>query len=207
MEVTRENLLELIRTELATQKMSVLRLERESGVPKDTVRDFMRGKTQILRADKMQKIVGVLKPKKNLFITAFLNKNCEILPLPHAEQVAIECPQGFESQNIVAILIDSEAMLPVFYPGWIIYYSETASGESGGQLSHDWQIAYKKQGDAKFAQFIGRPCIIKLADGRSMLRTLKQGSKPDLYDLIAYNGEDIKDAKVAAVTKIVFIRT
>jgi predicted transcriptional regulator len=62
MDFSRENLLELIRSRMQEQSLTVAGLEREAGIPKDSLRDFFRGKTYILRADKLQKLFSVIAP-------------------------------------------------------------------------------------------------------------------------------------------------
>lgn len=58
--ITRESILTLI-NEARTQKgLTVQGLEQKAGVSKDTVRDFERGKAQIIRADKLQKVLNAL---------------------------------------------------------------------------------------------------------------------------------------------------
>jgi hypothetical protein len=42
-------------------------LERQAGIPKDSIRDFFRGKTYIMRADKLQKVSAVIDPDLKLF--------------------------------------------------------------------------------------------------------------------------------------------
>ncbi|MGA7239904.1 MAG: hypothetical protein WBY44_29760 [Bryobacteraceae bacterium] len=65
--LTRDTLLLLIHSSLKRDNMSIAALERLSGVPKDAVRDFLRGKTHIPRADKLQKIMNVIQPHVKLF--------------------------------------------------------------------------------------------------------------------------------------------
>jgi predicted XRE-type DNA-binding protein len=67
MEITRDNLLKLVRSGLERNSLSVVALEKEAGIPKDSVRDFLRGKTYIMRADKLQKVLKVIEPDLNLF--------------------------------------------------------------------------------------------------------------------------------------------
>jgi hypothetical protein len=67
MEITRDNVLAFISSRLKTTELSVAELERLAGVPKDTVRDFQRGKTYMLRADKYQKIMDILAPGMKSF--------------------------------------------------------------------------------------------------------------------------------------------
>jgi transcriptional regulator with XRE-family HTH domain len=58
--ITREYLLQLIERLRTDKHLSVMALEREAGVPKDTVRDFERGKTQLIRPDRLQKVLNAL---------------------------------------------------------------------------------------------------------------------------------------------------
>lgn len=66
-ELNRDVLLDIVRTGLKKHSLTVRALERKAGVSADSVRDFLRGKTHILRADKAQKIVAVLEPNLKLF--------------------------------------------------------------------------------------------------------------------------------------------
>ncbi len=206
MEITRENLLHLIRSELDKRDLSIASLEKQSGVPKDTVRDFLRGKTQILRADKMQKVMQILQPESKIFISGYVGEESEIFLSDSDNKEEVECPPGFEPGDLSAVRIEGDSMVPVFHNGWVIYYSRSASAklQSGSGL----QVPYNKtSGGDKFAEFVGKPCVIKLTDGRLMLRTLKTGSKAELYNLISYNSPDIKDAKIEWVARIIFIKT
>jgi phosphatidylserine/phosphatidylglycerophosphate/cardiolipin synthase-like enzyme len=58
--ITRESVLDLIDKAREEQGISVKGLENMAGVPADTMRDFLRGKAHLLRADKLQKILNVL---------------------------------------------------------------------------------------------------------------------------------------------------
>ena len=74
MELTRDNLMRFINVEVAKKSVEIEAqlgkrkknayswnaLERRAGVPKDTIRDFMRGKATVLRADKLQKVLSAL---------------------------------------------------------------------------------------------------------------------------------------------------
>jgi predicted XRE-type DNA-binding protein len=57
---TRDNLLHIIQAGMTRKSLNISELERQSGVNKDTVRDFLRDKSQVLRADKLQKILHAL---------------------------------------------------------------------------------------------------------------------------------------------------
>ena len=57
---SRENVLAFLTAAIEGQGLTVLGLEKKAGVPKDTFRDFERGKATLIRPDKLQKILNVL---------------------------------------------------------------------------------------------------------------------------------------------------
>ena len=59
-QITRQYVLDLISTAREQQKLGPTALERKAGIPKDTIRDFERGKAYLIRADKLQKILNAL---------------------------------------------------------------------------------------------------------------------------------------------------
>ncbi len=208
MEHNRENLLKLIRSGLEINKLSIAALERTAGVAKDTIRDFLRGKTQILRADKLQKILRVLHPEEKVSLTSYVGKEAEILPYKSENSERLDCPPGYSPADIAAVRITGDSLLPVFHDGWIVYFSNRSGATNTGNPSHGWQVPYNKpvNGDA-YAEFIDKPCVAKLTDGRMFLRILKRGTTHGRYNLTAYNLSDIRDAEIAWAAKIVFIKT
>jgi len=66
-ELTRETLLDIVRTGLKKRGLTIKALEKKAGVSTDSVRDFLRGKTYVLRADKAQKVIAILEPDMKLF--------------------------------------------------------------------------------------------------------------------------------------------
>ena len=205
MHYTRESLLSIIQSGLQQKSLSISALEKQAGVPKDTVRDFLRAKTHILRADKLQKIMGVLAPEEKLAVRYQLSQNAQMLPLEDSAVSYVDFPPGVSPVGVEAIRVSSDAMMPVFQPGWVLYYSTAKQPSAPLNLSRS--VPYGSDGSSPFAALLGKPCVIKLADGRWMVRTLKAGSKPDRYALAAYNAPDIADATVESAYRILFIQT
>lgn len=200
MEITRDNLLSLIKSGLQQHDLSISALERHADVPKDTVRDFLRGKTQILRADKLQKILRVLQPQEKLAVRYALGSNAELLPHTGDE---VDFPPGIDKNSVEAVLIKGNAMSPVFQEGWVVYYSTDSNAPAS---KAGWQVPYGS-GNGPFAAFINKPCVIRLSDGSLMLRTLKQGSAEGKFTLAAYNTPDMRDVSISETYRIVFIKT
>lgn len=208
MEITRDNLLTLTRDGMKQLGLSIASLEKQAGVPKDTVRDFLRGKTQILRADKLQKILRILQPEPGLFITHIIGPAAKFVPVPEgAPPSKVDCPPGLDPAELRAARIEGDAMAPVFGDGWIVYYSLAEDAEATLRTG-GWQVPYPPAdaGKGKFAALLGKPCVVKLKDGSLYLRTLKAGSSNSLFRLVAYNTADIADTPIEAAYKILFIK-
>jgi len=209
MEINRENLLLLIRSGLKRDSLSVLGLEKKAGVAQDTVRDFLRGKTQVLRADKLQKILGVLQPQGKVRIAGHVGAGAEILFSDGAEKDMVDCPPGCDPSDVVAVRVRGDAMLPIYHNDWIIYYSRHLDMPIP-TISGGYQVPYTKAHSKKgerFSGFIGKPCVIGLAEGRTLLGTLKHSATKGSYDLINYNAADIHSIRPQWVAKIIFIKT
>lgn len=212
MEITRENLLVILRTGLKRGGMGMSGLERQAGVPRDTVRDFLRGKTHILRADKLQKIMRVLSPENKVPISGVIGEGAEIVPIEDVKQAPdmVDCPPGLDASEVVAVRIKGNAMLPVFHDGWVIYYSRRPDLKIP-TLSGGWQVPYAKMARASsepFAEFLGKPCIVGLKDGSAFLGTLKRSAQEGkTYDLINHNAANIPGIKPDWAAKIIFIKT
>jgi len=220
MEITRDNLLALIREGLKREELGVTGLERKANVPRDTVRDFIRAKTQMMRADKLQKIMSVLEPEHKIPITGYVGDGAEILAFPrNAEKDVVECPSGIKPSEVNAVRVKGDGAAPLFHAGWVIYYSRQHAAvpviRGGLQVPYNKMTGKagrktgKKQsgeGDV-FHEFMGRPCVVKLADGRTMLRVPKPGTQAGRYHLVSYSDSDIKNAEIEWMAKILFIKT
>jgi hypothetical protein len=229
MPLTRENLLQLIERHQAERKTSVSALEREAGLAKDTLRDFLRGKTHLLRADKMEKLRAVIAPQNRLSVAGVVEAEGRIRlsDAPGALGVA-PCPPGLEAEQVIVLRVETEAMQPVLYPGALVYYSTDANADAP-LLQGGWQVPYAKTEGAKtegaktegaktegattegadasggLEAFLGKPAILTLGDGKRMLRTLKAGKQEKRYDLIAYNAETLENVEVTSAARILFI--
>jgi predicted XRE-type DNA-binding protein len=211
MEINRENLLSLIKTGIKRNALSMSGLEKEANVPRDTVRDFMRGKTQVLRADKLQKIMKVLEPQEKILVVGHVGAGAEIIFIDPEKDKGdyVDCPPDYTPSDVLAVRVKGDGMLPVFHDGWIIYYGRRGDVPVK-PISGGWQVPYggaAKSGSKQFAEFLGRPCIVGLAEGRALLGTLKRGTARNSYDLINYNASDRRNIRPKWAARILFIKT
>jgi hypothetical protein len=118
----------------------------------------------------------------------------------------VVCPPGLDHRHVVAIRIAGNSMYPVLHKNWIVYYSERRD-IAIPIIQGGLQVPYNQPTDEPLSEFEGKPCVVRMKDGRSMLRTLEAGRTPGRYNLISYNAPHIKDAAVEWAAKIVFIKT
>lgn len=84
----------------------------------------------------------------------------------------------------VAAQIRGDSQLPVLQDGWIIYWSTQLPASS----------------------LLNQMAVVQLADGRIMVKTIRNGSQPGLYTLTSYNAADIVDVPVDWAAKIDWIK-
>ena len=206
MTLNRDTLLALVTSALEGRNLSISALEKHSGLGKDSIRDFLRGKTHLLRSDKMEKLMAYLQPPGTIAVSGYVGENAQIFQME--TPLYVECPAA-NTTDLKAVVIKGDAMLPLFHDNWIVYYSTDVSPSiSPSAPQGGWQVPYNKpDASDRFAEFLGKPCIIQLADGRMMLRTIRASLRAGYYDLISYNAPDVKEVEIENAWKIAYIKT
>jgi hypothetical protein len=159
-------------------------------------------------------IADVMKDAPNekimLPIAAYVGLGGEVHPYDesekHPDAGETECPPGLNPRHVTAIRVKGDSMYPIFQSGWVVYYSKRQDIEIP-VLRDGWQVSYNQRTEERLSEFFGKPCIVKLKDGRTMLRTIKRGHKAGRYNLVSYNSPDIDDIEIAWAAKIIFIKT
>lgn len=98
-----------------------------------------------------------------------------------AQPEEIELPPG-APPDAVPVEVRGDSMWPRYFSGERLFYVRDGT---------------------PIAQMIGRECVVRLADGRVMIKILRRGSKKNLYNLVSWNGPEIEDQKIewAALVK------
>jgi transcriptional regulator with XRE-family HTH domain len=199
--------------------MTVQQLADRAKISRGYLNELKKGQKR-LNADVMKRLASALEVKMGDLIdgdvsptvpvAAYVGLGGEVFPYndtkesPHETEV--ECPPGLDPRYVVAIRIQTDSMLPVLQPEWIVYYSERRDIEIP-IIREGWQVPYNKPTDEPLSEFFGKLCIIRLSDGRTMLRTLKKGHAPGRYNLTISSAADIENAEIQWAAKIIFIKT
>ncbi|MCW5739641.1 MAG: helix-turn-helix transcriptional regulator [Alphaproteobacteria bacterium] len=88
----------------------------------------------------------------------------------------IECPRGLNPATTVAAIVKGASMEPMVFDGWYVFYSREPEQDVYG--------------------VVGKLCVVKLADGRMMLKQVRRGPTPGRFNLISINAGLIEDVEL-----------
>lgn len=95
----------------------------------------------------------------------------------------VEAPPS-ATQATEAVEVRGESMWPLYEDGTLLYYSR--------QLSPDMMV--------------GKRCIVRLADDRTLVKSIRKGSERGLFTLVSLNAPDIEDVALMWAAPIDWIK-
>lgn len=106
-----------------------------------------------------------------------------VYPIEDGGDDMVEAPPS-ASDNTVAVQVAGASMLPVFFDGWLLYYSRQLPPEA----------------------MVNKICVAQLADGRLLVKTMRPGLSPGLWTLWSANADPIEDVAVEWAAPIDWIK-
>lgn len=204
MDITRESQVSIIEEEISRQGLSVLGLEKLAGLKQDTLRDFFRGKTHILRADKWQKVqiaLGLTTSEKipvlgeigplgsvtflsDFHLSLLTDYMSEKKTRPYrasggkmnTQPEMVDAPPGIPPSKVIAFRVKDDANYPVYQKGYVVYPEITL--------------------DTNPSSYINDRCLLKLASGEYLIATIVNGRKYGTYTLNRFNAPPLVDVNV-----------
>lgn len=95
----------------------------------------------------------------------------------------VDAPPG-TPYDVEAVEVRGDSMLPLYKSGAILYYSKMLPPE----------------------QMLGELCVVRLEDGRNLVKTIRRGAERGLYTLISLNAPDIEDVAIEWAAPIDWIK-
>lgn len=190
-DVSREELLELL---AAYEKAASLRsLATKAGISYPALVDFKRGKSQMLGDKNLRAVMKILRPQNDgisqtVPIVGYVGAGAEVFPIDdHVKGngfAEVECPSMLNAQKAIALEVRGESMEPLISDGFLLFYEERAYGVP--------------------AEFIGAICVVKIAEGATLVKKVRQGTKVGHYHLHSLNpnAATIENAQVEWSAKV-----
>jgi phage repressor protein C with HTH and peptisase S24 domain len=95
----------------------------------------------------------------------------------------VEAPPGIEAPNVAEI-----------------------SGDSQYPLQEGWRVFYGPEHQGVPDDCVGKLCVVQVKDGPTLLKTVKRGSRRNLYRLESWNAFPREDVRLAWAARVVFIQ-
>lgn len=116
-------------------------------------------------------------------LIGYIGAGQTIYPLDDGADDRVEAPSDAKPSTVAA-KIRGDSMLPLFHENWLIYWSKSLPVED----------------------MINQLCVVQVADGRLLVKTLRRGSEHGLWTLTSFNASDIEDVEVDWVAPIDWIK-
>lgn len=172
-------------------------LARRSGVSYDNVNKYLAGKVDKPRGATLEALaialsidplwlekgLDVESPTRLVPLKGYIGAGGHVEAIDNGNDDEVEAPADSHPATVAA-QIRGDSQLPVLQDGWIIYWSTQLPASS----------------------LLNQMAIVQLADGRIMVKTIRNGSQPGLYTLTSYNAADIVDVPVDWAAKIDWIK-
>lgn len=200
--ITRNELFKLIEDYCAENGISWRKLAISSGVPYQALADFKRGgdgKRPSLPSYRNRMLLlnylsggsnsgGEVTVTKTVPVVGYVGAGAEVFPIDdHAKgngMAEVECPSMLNAAKAIALEVRGDSMEPLISDGFLLFYEERAYGVP--------------------AEFIGSICVVKIADGATLVKKVRNGTKVGHYHLMSLNPHTatIENAQVEWSAKV-----
>lgn len=172
---------------LAHPDFTQVKLGRMLGVSQSTVARWAKREVEPEGANRdaihalHQSIFG--DAPRQVRLVGYIGAGAAIYPIDDGGDEWVEAPPAV-SRSTVAGKVKGTSQLPMYEDGWIIYWSRHLPPE----------------------EMVNRRCVVQLADGRVLVKTLKRGSIKGHWTLASSNDEDIENVVVEWAAPIDWIK-
>jgi phage repressor protein C with HTH and peptisase S24 domain len=123
------------------------------------------------------------EPEKTVKLAGYVGAAQAVYQFDDGAADYVEAPPGAGDMT-EAVEVRGDSMLPLYETGTLLYYSK--------QLPPD--------------AMIGRRAVVRVADGRVLVKSVRRGSAPGFYTLVSLNAPDIEDVVLEWAAPIDWIK-
>lgn len=179
-------------------------LARELGVDHPRITEMIKGKRKLQTKelpifaeflempvpDVLASFAGESIPvgDRKVPVVGYVGAGTEIFTYDDHEKGAgydyVDLPPGV-TNSPVAVKVRGDSMLPVYGEDDVLYYDTQAADPM---------------------TLINKRCIVRTADGRTFVKTLKQGTEPGLFTLDSFNASPIENIAIEWVARVIWTK-
>lgn len=113
----------------------------------------------------------------------------EVHPYLHEDaSESIEAPPELP-EGSAAIQVEGDSMWPAYRDGDTIFVGPPVRG----------YFEIRERG-------INRECLVEIEDGPTLIKVVQQGSEPNTFTLISYNGPPIQNVRIRCVAPVLWVK-
>jgi transcriptional regulator with XRE-family HTH domain len=121
-------------------------------------------------------------------LVGYIGAGAEVYPFDGAslggDLDQVETPPH-ESRALVAVEVRGDSMFPAYREGDLIYYA--------------------RDGAVVNETAIGAECVVKIADGPTLVKTLMRGSQASLWTLLSYNAPPLENVAIEWAAPVLWV--
>lgn len=170
----------------------------EAGLGEYFVRDILSGKSANPAAVNIAKLAQALRTTaaylvegrgeadaKPIPLVNYIGAGAAVMPLDDQGPLEyVEAPPGAVGV-IGAAIVRGSSQLPALREGDVVFWGDGSDDPSA---------------------FIGLECVVTLADGRCMVKTVLPGSAPGFYTLISHNAAPLQNVSVVTAAPVLWVK-
>lgn len=163
------------------------RLAKAIGVSQSTINRWLKEDAEPEGANRdsvhalHQSMFGDNPPRVRL--AGYVGAGAAVYPIDDGGDEWAEAPPK-ATRATTAVKIKGDSQLPTYEDGMVLYYSKLLPPES----------------------MLNRRCVVHLADGRILLKTIRRGSAPGVWTLTSSNDREIEDVVIEWASPIDWIK-
>lgn len=116
--------------------------------------------------------------------------------------------QGFVGAGAVVLPLEGDGALEYIEPAFPMPAGTVCvqvRGDSMYPRYQDGETIYFRAETANPADLVGRESVVKLVDGRMLVKIIRKGTAANLYRLESWNAPPIEDVEIAFASQVFFV--